>query len=276
MFLLINVADAIDRRLDKAFQQPAKAKAQTERHTFLDNLLSGTHNKQQLRSELLNNLMAGRDTSASLLSNTWFELAQQPRVWQRLHQEVQDAFHGHKPSSQHQLQELPYLRAILNESMRMYPQIAENGRMALEDTVLPRGGGADGMSSVFVPKWKIVMWGNYVLQRDPDNFGENADEFKPERWLGEDGRTDLKPGFAYLAFGAGPRQCMGRKCSSYPIDICFWTKDGICAITNTEVNRTIRSDAGILPDCPDGADFHEDTEYEFGSMARTAESRPRN
>ena len=81
----------------------------------------------------------------------------------------------------------------------------------MEDTVLPRGGGKDGEAPVFVPKGQVAMWGNYVLQRDRDVYGSDADEFMPERWLEEEGRTLLKPGFSYLSFGAGPRQCMGRK-----------------------------------------------------------------
>ena len=163
-----------------------------------------------MRSELLNNLMAGRDTTASLLSSTWFHLARNPSIWSRLREEVKEVFKGEKPSHERS-QELPYLRAVFNESMRMYPQIPENGRIALEDTVLPRGGGKDNSALLFVPKGQVAMWGNYVLQRDPDVYGDDADEYRPERWLAENGSPPLKPGFAYLPFGAGPRQCMGRK-----------------------------------------------------------------
>ena len=155
--------------------------------------------------------MAGRDTSASMLSNTWFELSKHPDVWNRLQKEVNEAFHGLPPSPA-QLQNLQYLRCIFNESMRLYPQVPENGRVALEDTVLPTGGGPDGKAPVFVAKGRVVLWGLYPLHRRKDIFGEDADSFRPERWLDQKGgEQGIQPGYGYLAFGAGPRHCMGRK-----------------------------------------------------------------
>lgn len=86
----------------------------------------------------------------------------------------------------------------------MFPQIPGNGRIALKDNILPRGGGKDNSAPIFVPKGKVAMWGNYVLQRDPDIYGPDTNESKPERWLNETERPPLKPGFAYLSFGARP------------------------------------------------------------------------
>lgn len=176
---------------------------------FLHQLIAETSDKLRIRSELLNNLMAGRDTSASMLANAVFELARHPEAWARLREEV-DALHGSLPTHE-QLQNMPYLRAVFNESMRLYPQLPENGRVALEDTVLPAGGGQDGMAPVFVPKGQVVMWGTYALHRRQDIFGDDADEFNPDRWLDTKDKPAIKPGWGYLAFGGGPRVCMGRK-----------------------------------------------------------------
>ena len=71
-----------------------------------------------------------------------------------------------------------------------------NSREAFEDTVLPVGGGPDGKSPLFVPKGRVVAWSVYTMHRRKDYFGEDADEFRPERW------ETLRPGWEYV--GASP------------------------------------------------------------------------
>ena len=63
---------------------------------------------------MLNVLLAGRDTTASLLGNIWFTLARRPDIWAKLRKEVQDTLHGQRPTFE-QLKEMKYLRAIINE-----------------------------------------------------------------------------------------------------------------------------------------------------------------
>lgn len=66
--------------------------------------------------------------------------------------------------------------------LRLYPPVPTNMRMAVKDTVLPKGGGPDGQSPLFVPKGTGVRWSLHSLQRRKDLFGEDAVEFRPERW----------------------------------------------------------------------------------------------
>ena len=77
--------------------------------------------------------------------------------------------------------------------------------MAINDTVIPRGGGPDGLSPVFVPKGKMVQWSNYAMHRRKDYYGEDAEEFRPERW------ETLRPGWEFLPFNGGPRICIGQQ-----------------------------------------------------------------
>lgn len=106
---------------------------------------------------------------------------------------------------------MKYLRACLNESLRLYPVVPLNSREALEDTILPRGGGEDGMAPIFIPKGGLVSWNLWALHRRKDYFGEDAEDFRPERWLdGEEegegmggkgkkkGKKGLRPGWEYL------------------------------------------------------------------------------
>ena len=111
------VQDFVDRFVRKGLELRKNMdveKAGEERYIFLHELVKQTSDPVQIRSELLNILLAGRDTTASLLSDVWFILARRPDVWQKLRAEV-DALGGEPPEYQ-QIKEMKYLRAVLNES----------------------------------------------------------------------------------------------------------------------------------------------------------------
>jgi cytochrome P450 len=92
---------------------------QTERYVFLNELAKATNDPKQLRDELLNILLAGRDTTASLLSHTWHALARRPDVWAKLKAEV-DALDGKAPDYE-TLRNMRYLKYVLNEC-KLFPQ----------------------------------------------------------------------------------------------------------------------------------------------------------
>lgn len=160
------------------------------RYIFIDELVRQTDDRVRIRSELINILLAGRDTTASLLSNVWFTLSKRPDVWAKLRKDI-DTLNGERPTFE-QLKELKYLRAVLDESLRVYPLVPINSREAIVDTTLPLGGGEDGNSPMFIRKGQTVTWSTYAMHRRKDYYGEDADEYKPERWLGLDG---LRPGW---------------------------------------------------------------------------------
>lgn len=191
-----------------ASYESEKATSVAARYVFLYELISQTSDKVRIRDELLNILFAGRDTSASLLSNVWFELSRRPEILARLRQEV-DALDDEIPSLE-ELKNMKYLRAVLNESLRLYPIVPQNNRQALADTFLPVGGGKDGASPVFVPKGQIVVWSLYAMHRRKDLYGEDAELFRPQRWLDQKDSKGLRVGWEFLPFNGGPRICIGR------------------------------------------------------------------
>jgi cytochrome P450 len=85
--------------------------------------------------------------------------------------------------------------------------VPRNEREALQDTVLPVGGGKDGLSPVFVPKGTVVSYNLYAMHRRTDFYGPDAEVFRPERW--EDDK--LRPRWGYLPFNGGPRICVGQR-----------------------------------------------------------------
>ncbi|KAF7846486.1 hypothetical protein BT93_L4250 [Corymbia citriodora subsp. variegata] len=170
-------------------------------YVFLYELLKTTRDPYTLRSETLNVLLAGRDTTASLLAHTFFVLARRRDIWDKLHEEVAQL--QDKAPDYEQLKQMKYVRWVLNESLRLFPVVPSNARIAMNDTVLPVGGGDDEKSPVFVPKGTLVTYTVWSMHRRKDLWGEDAEEFKPERW------QSARPGWEYLPFNGGPRICIG-------------------------------------------------------------------
>ena len=177
------IANALEEHKMRDFSKDKK-------YTFLHEMISRTQDPYTLRSELLNVLLAGRDTTAGLLSNTWHVLSKRADIWAKLKKEV-DELGGERPSYA-TIKEMKYLRYVLNESLRLMPVVPANSRTAIRDTVIPLGGGADGRSPVLVKKGQVVAYTTWSMHRRKDFYGEDALEFKPERW------ETLRPGWEYL------------------------------------------------------------------------------
>ena len=206
--------DFVGEIVDKAFSKRdtrASEKSVNGRYVFLHELVQQTSDPIRIRSELLNILIAGRDTTAALLTNVWFLLAQRPDVHAILASDIASHVGYAKPPTYQQIQSMKYLRAVLNESLRLYPIIPGNSREAAIDTVLPVGGGPDGQSPVFVAQGDSCSYYTSATQKRKDLYGDDAEEFRPERWLDMDGKKGLRPGWGFLPFGGGARVCIGRE-----------------------------------------------------------------
>ncbi|KAE8380336.1 cytochrome P450 [Aspergillus bertholletiae] len=179
---------------------------ETKRKYILSHeLASRTSDKQRILDELMSVLLAGRDTTAGLLGNLFFMLAKNPLIWEKLRVEV-DVLQN-RPPTYEELRRLKYVQCCVNESLRLHPVVPRNQREAIRDTVLPLGGGEDGLSPVFVPKGTLVSYNIYAMHRRTDFYGSDAEKFRPERW--EEGK--LQPRWEYLPFNGGPRICLGQR-----------------------------------------------------------------
>lgn len=115
----------------------AEAKAD-DRYVFLYELVKKTTDPAQLRSELLNVLLAGRDTTASLLSDVWYILARRPDIWAKLREEV-DVLGGEKPTFE-QIKDMKYLKWVLNECMHRPTVLEVFGRAKQKRSTTPLPG----------------------------------------------------------------------------------------------------------------------------------------
>jgi cytochrome P450 len=90
--------------------------------------------------------------------------------------------------------------------MRLLPAVPFNAKVANKDTWLPRGGGENGRSSIFIKKGQIVSFWAWASHRRTDIFGQDAEDFRPDRW--EKIKRDVS---GYIPFQPGPRVCPGRE-----------------------------------------------------------------
>lgn len=170
-----------------------------KKYVFLEALAEETQDAVMLRSQLLSILLAGRDTTASLLSFLFLLLAQHPDVFQKLRTAILDHFGDYKKDPRQRisfasLKACSYLQYCLMETLRLYPAVPVNSRESIRDTTIPRGGGPNGDDPIFIPKGVQVNYSVYVMHRRKDLWGEDANEFRPDRW------TNRKTGWEYLPF----------------------------------------------------------------------------
>ena len=197
-----------------AIQQSTQEPATKGKFVLLDELAKHTKNALELRNETLNVLSAGRDTTASLLTWIFYFLSRNPRVFGQLRAIVLAEIGAESSSIEFaKLRSCQYLQNCINEALRMTGILPTMERECLEDTVIPRGGGPDGLNPVFLPKGQRIMISIYAMQQRTDIWGDDPDVFRPERW------EDRKAGFEFIPFGGGPRKCVGRKMTFEPLSI---------------------------------------------------------
>ena len=192
---------------DKSSAKQTKSNGK-EKYVFLDALVESTRDPIELRSQMINILLAGRDTTASLLSFIFMAFTRHPNVYAKLRRTILEefgTFANPREITFEKLKACSYLQWVMNEALRLYPVVPFDGRRALKDTTLPTGGGPDGTSRIYIRKGQQVDYSVYVMHRRKDIWGPDADEFKPERF---DGR---RSGWEYLPFNGGPRICIGQQ-----------------------------------------------------------------
>ncbi len=154
---------------------------------------------QQLRDEAITLFIAGHETTANALTWTWLLLARSPAAERALHEEV-DRVLGDRLPTMDDLAQLPYARAIIAESMRLYPPAYIVGRRSTETYQI--------REYEFAPR-TLFLSPQFVVHRDPRWWPE-PDRFLPERWL-DAAATAARPKMAYFPFGAGTRICVGEQ-----------------------------------------------------------------
>ena len=156
---------------------------------------------------------AGSDNTAVTLSAILYFLLKNPRTLRKLLAELDDAAsNGRLPADPsalitwEQSQTLTYFNAVVKEAMRLYPSVG-----GILERVTPLGG-AEIMGKWY-PGSTIVGCNAWVIHQRREIFGEDASDFRPERWIEGDPDSIKKMHNNFFAFGAGSRACLGRNIS---------------------------------------------------------------
>jgi cytochrome P450 len=149
-----------------------------------------------VRDEMASIFLAGHETTAITLSWAMYLLEQNPMCEKHLHQELDEVLQGAPPRFE-DIPKLVYTRAVIDETLRLYPPVHVFSRQALEE---------DEIMGHKVPAGSMVIIASWVLHRH-EQLWENPNAFSPERFL--PGSPKIHP-FAYIPFGAGSRVCLGK------------------------------------------------------------------
>lgn len=193
---------------------------------FLVDMRGEDTDDRQLRDDLMTMLIAGHETTAAVLTWATFMLAQNPEKVLKAQEEVDNVLGGRLPTWD-DIKNLKYIRLIVAEALRLYPQPPLLIRRSLQPDNLPGGfkGDATGYA---IPKGVDIFISVYNLHRSP-YFWDNPEEFEPERFLQEKSGSNIEgwagfdpkrgqsslyanevmADFAFLPFGGGPRKCVG-------------------------------------------------------------------
>jgi cytochrome P450 len=177
-------------------EQPDSAPSDLLTHLLqaLDTASEDRLSEAEVRSNILTFIAAGHETTANTLSWTMFLLSQSPEWRERVEAEVDRELTGSAPGIADRLVET---RAVIEETIRLYPPIAAISRVALA---------GDDLNGERARPGSLIVISPYVLHRHR-LLWDCPDAFDPRRFLG-DARATIDR-FAYLPFGAGARKCIG-------------------------------------------------------------------
>jgi cytochrome P450 len=210
--LLDLMIEAVDGHLEDAEEQDLHASDQFEKGAKL----IGHVKKQNLSyddvvSTAMFLLSAGYDTTGTGLSWILYDLAMNPNCHDTLYDEIKDAGKDSSQLYYETLQTLPYLDAVIHESLRRYTPIAWLERVCTKDYKVPA-------SNITIRKGDIVRASNAVVFFDPDTFS-NPLEYNPDNFS-KAYSSDRNP-YSFLTFSLSPRNCIGMRCSMIEMKVCI-------------------------------------------------------
>lgn len=220
-----NLANASVRRvLSTPIRDINAGTSQQEKRNLLEEFVLHTRDQDRLSNLALDMLFAARQTTASFVSSTLLLLARHPVIYAKLRQHVVEEFGAVATDDLigfEDLKQCKYLQWCMNEALRLIPPVTLGLMTATEDVILPSGGGSEGLAPVFLSKVSppdlggaqstlimsqgtTVAWSFYMLHRDPKFWGDDVEQYRPERF---EHRQSWK---GYLPFNAGPVSTLGR------------------------------------------------------------------
>lgn len=174
--------------------------------------------RNEVLGQLTTLILAGHETTSTALTWALWTLSHHPEVQTTLRKEIRDLWtDGDEDISFEELHSLEYLDRVTTEVLRLHPPVHSTNREPIQDDVIPlskpvRQTDGSLVDRIPVPKGQAIIVSIVTYNRRKDIWGDDAEEFKPDRWLNlpDAVRKNGIPG-GHLAFLAGPRNCVGSK-----------------------------------------------------------------
>ncbi|KAJ2948814.1 hypothetical protein O0L34_g8074 [Tuta absoluta] len=202
------IMDFVNKTVDKILQSTKKRLMQEKTSTnqnptavrsIAEQLLNVGYSDEEMREEALSVAAAGVDTSAVTAGFVAAMLARHLRVQDKLHAELVEVFEKDELVTPDHLPRLKYLDAVIKETIRLFPPVPIVTRQTDKDCRLPSG--------VVVPAGCGILIHLWAINRHPQYWGPDADQFRPERFLDEGPEQPAQ----FASFSLGPRNCVGYK-----------------------------------------------------------------
>ena len=210
--LIDMMIEAIDGTLDDDEEKLLHSKDQPTGGSGIE----GNRSKKTLSyddaiSTALLMLSAGYETTGNTMAYILYELAMNQECQEVLYGEIMDSVDDVDDLTYETIQSLPYLDAVIHETMRKHPIVALLERVCTKEYKLP---GHD----IIIPKGGLVRTNNVGICYDPEIF-PSPNEFRPERFLKEN-RGDRNP-YTFMGFSLGPRNCLAMRFAMFEMKMCI-------------------------------------------------------
>lgn len=218
--------------------QKRKLASFSSNQDLLTRFMACVNDDSYLRDIVISFILAGRDTMASALTTLFYLLSKHPQVIVKIQQESRQVLSPNQElPSYDQIRNMHYLHAAIYESLRLYPPVQFDSKFAEEDDILPDG--------TRVSKGTRVTYHAYAMGRMEKIWGVDCMEFKPERWVDENGAFCPESPFNYPVFQGGVRTCLGKELALMEMKMV-----GVCIASKFEIEvvepkGALRFDPGL-------------------------------
>uniref|UniRef100_A0A8C2XUT7 Cytochrome P450 family 27 subfamily A member 3 n=1 Tax=Cyclopterus lumpus TaxID=8103 RepID=A0A8C2XUT7_CYCLU len=199
---LFKVAEGLIQQKMESIQQKVHLDQSVEGAYLTHLLLSDQMTVTEILGSITELLLAGVDTTSNTVSWCLYELAKQPEVQEQLYQEVMSVCPGDELPNSEDIARMPYLKAIVRETLRLYPVVPGNARVSVDNEIV--------VGDHLFPKDTLFHLCHYAVSYD-EHIYPDAHSFLPQRWLRGAPEKSRQHPFGSLPFGFGIRACLGRR-----------------------------------------------------------------
>lgn len=199
---LFKVAEKLIHQKIKDMEQKVDLDQDIEGAYLTHLLLSEKMTLNEIQASITELLLGGVDTTSNTICWTLYHLAQEPEIQEQLFQEVNGVCPGDTVPTSEDTAQMPFLKAVIRETLRLYPVVPGNARVIADNEIIVGGH--------LFPKKTLFHLCHFAVSYDERIF-PSPHSFLPQRWLrGSEDKSRLHP-FGSVPFGFGTRACLGRR-----------------------------------------------------------------